>query len=264
MKYLVSFLLACVVLVVGFFSLNQYIYNQKQAPASTQSSETPTPTNDNSVQVTPISHASLILQWGNTVIYADPTGGAKAYEGKPSPNLILVTDIHGDHLNADTIKAVIGNASLIVPQAVKNMLPAELAEKARVLANGEMTTELDFDITGVPMYNLPETSDSRHVKGRGNGYVIEKAGKRVYIAGDTAGTPEMRALQNIDLAFIPMNMPFTMGIEEAAEAVLAFKPQQVYPYHYRGQDGLADVNKFKELVNAGDQDIEVVLLNWYP
>lgn len=114
------------------------------------------------------------------------------------------------------------------------------------------------------MYNVPEAQDSRHVKGRGNGYIIEREGYRVYVAGDTGNTNELRSLRNIDMAFIPMNLPFTMSVEDAASAVVAFKPKQVYPYHYRQQDGFADVNKFKQLVDAANIDTDVVLLNWYP
>lgn len=216
------------------------------------------------IQVIPITHASLILKWADHVIYVDPTGGVAAYIGQSSPHIILVTDIHTDHLSVETLAVIIGQAAFVVPQAVKEMLPPTLAQRAQVLANGTTATELGFTILAAPMYNLPESAESRHVKGRGNGYIIEKTGKRVYIAGDTAGIPEMRSLTNIDIAFIPMNLPYTMGVEEAADAVLAFKPKQVYPYHYRGQGVLADTNKFKELVYTGNKDIEVELLNWYP
>jgi L-ascorbate metabolism protein UlaG (beta-lactamase superfamily) len=153
---------------------------------------------------------------------------------------------------------------LIVPQAVKDLLPPDLASRAKVLKNGETITESGFQILAVPMYNLPEVADSRHAKGRGNGYVIERDGSRLYVAGDTAGIPEMRTLKNIDIALVPMNLPYTMSVEEAASAVLEFKPKKVYPYHYRGQNGLSDVSRFKELVNAGDPAVEVVLLEWYP
>lgn len=216
------------------------------------------------VTVTPITHASAILEWSGTAIYTDPTGGAAAFQGKSPANIIVVTDIHGDHLSTSTLTAVVGSSTLIVPQAVKDLLPATLASRAKVLPNGQTITEQGFRITAIPMYNLPESADSRHTKGRGNGYIIERDGYRVYIAGDTSGTPEMRGLTDIDMAFVPMNLPFTMSVEEAADAVLDFKPARVYPFHYRGQDGLADVNKFKELVNAGNPDIDVVLLNWYP
>jgi L-ascorbate metabolism protein UlaG (beta-lactamase superfamily) len=146
------------------------------------------------------------------------------------------------------------------------MLPPEIAARASVLVNGQSYVDTrGFSITAIPMYNLPTAENKdRHVKGRGNGYLIEKNGTRVYIAGDTAGTPELRAMTDIGIAFVPMNMPYTMSVEEAADAVLAFKPRQVYPYHYRSPDGLADVEKFKQLVNAGDPNIQVVFGPWYP
>ncbi|MDB5259046.1 MAG: fold metallo-hydrolase [Candidatus Taylorbacteria bacterium] len=219
------------------------------------------------VQVTPIMHATAMLNWGGTIIYTDPTD-AKLLAGQPKPNIILVTDIHSDHFSTTTLSALMSGSTssptLIVPQAVKDLLTPALAAQAKVLKNGETMTEQGFAITGVPMYNLPESPTSPHTKGRGNGYLIERGGFRVYVAGDTAGTPEMRALRNIDIAFIPMNLPYTMSVDEAADAVLAFKPKHVYPYHYRGQDGLSDVGRFKELVNAGDPNIDVILMNWYP
>ena len=103
-----------------------------------------------------------------------------------------------------------------------------------------------------------------HTKGRGNGYVLGIGGKNIYIAGDTQGIPEMRSLKNVDIAFVCMNLPYTMNITEAADAVLAFSPKIVYPYHYRGQGGFSDVNAFKDLVAAGNKKIEVRLRNWYP
>jgi L-ascorbate metabolism protein UlaG (beta-lactamase superfamily) len=241
-----------IVLVAAFYGLNSYIYNEKQG--------TMTASNMN---IQPISHATFVLTWDGTVFYNDPTGGAEAFAGQPPADIVFVTDIHGDHLSSETLEAVIGGATLVVPQAVKDELPENLASRARVLANDETTNEKGFTIRAIPMYNLPESADSRHTKGRGNGYVIEKNGFRVYIAGDTAGIPEMRSLKDIDIAFAPMNLPYTMSVEEAADAVLDFKPKQVYPYHYRGQDGLADVDRFKELVNAGDPNIEVILAKWY-
>jgi L-ascorbate metabolism protein UlaG (beta-lactamase superfamily) len=114
------------------------------------------------------------------------------------------------------------------------------------------------------MYNLPEDAESRHTKGRGNGYILTIGGKKFYFSGDTEDIPEMRSLKNIDVAFVCMNMPFTMEVSQAADAVLAFKPGIVYPYHYRGQGGLADVAAFKELMNKGNAKIDVRLRNWYP
>jgi L-ascorbate metabolism protein UlaG (beta-lactamase superfamily) len=249
-----------ILIVLLFIGLNTYSNHREQLNSRTASSTT---SQNIPVTVTPIMHATTLLQWGTTTIYTDPTD-TKLLEGKSPANIILVTDIHPDHLSTSTLTTVMGSSTLIVPQAVKNMLPTALASRAKVLKNDESLNEQGFQITAIPMYNLPEASTSPHTKGRGNGYLIEKEGFRVYVAGDTAGTPEMRALTDIDIAFVPMNLPYTMSVEEAADAVLAFKPKQVYPYHYRGQNGLSDINKFKELVNAGNPNIEVILANWYP
>lgn len=217
------------------------------------------------VIIEPISHATAVITWGEVTIYNDPTGGAAAFQGIDAPDFVLISDIHGDHMNAETLTSLnLGNTKIIAPQAVKDQLPAELQENVIVLNNGESRDFQGFDIEAIPMYNLPEDEESRHPKGRGNGYILEKNGQRLYIAGDTEGIDEMKALQDIDIALIPMNLPYTMDVEQAADAVLAFIPRQVYPYHYRGQDGLADVEKFRELVNAGNEDIEVLLLEWYP
>lgn len=225
------------------------------------------PTNDmdaNPVQIIPILHATGLLHWGDSTMYFDPTGGAEAFAGQQAADIVLVTDIHGDHLSTSTLSAVLGDAILIAPQAVKDMLPPELAARAVVLANGESVEQAGFKIEATPMYNVPESADAFHTKGRGNGYIIEKDGVRVLIAGDTGNTPELRAMQRIDIALVPMNLPYTMSIDDAAAAVLAFKPKTVYPYHYRGPGGLADVERFKELVHAGDAAIEVILAAWYP
>ena len=144
------------------------------------------------------------------------------------------------------------------------LLPVRLQAKCSLIANGE---EVELDnvlIKGIPMYNLPESPDAFHPKGRGNGYELTMGGERIYISGDTQGIPEMRALKNIDVAFVCMNLPYTMDVDEAADAVVAFKPKVVYPYHYRGTDGFSDVKKFKALVQAKDPAIEVRLVDWYP
>jgi L-ascorbate metabolism protein UlaG (beta-lactamase superfamily) len=143
-------------------------------------------------------------------------------------------------------------------------MPESFAAQLDILNNGEAKTRFDFVITAIPMYNLREEALKFHTKGRGNGYVIEKEDKRVYFSGDTEDIPEMRALENIDFAFICMNLPYTMTEAKAAEAVLAFKPKTVLPYHYRGTDGLSDLFAFKTAVNRGNSNIDVLLMDWYP
>jgi L-ascorbate metabolism protein UlaG (beta-lactamase superfamily) len=214
--------------------------------------------------ILPITHGSLVLTWNNTTIYIDPYGGGQRYQGINAPDLILITDIHGDHLNPETLAAIeTKKAVIIAPQAVVDQLPANLKGIANVLANGSKIEKSGIEILAIPMYNLPDDADARHSKGRGNGYVLTMGGKRIYISGDTEDIPEMRALKNIDVAFICMNQPYTMDINQAASAVLEFKPKVVYPYHYRGQGGLADVEGFKKLIKSGKSPIDVRLRDWY-
>jgi L-ascorbate metabolism protein UlaG (beta-lactamase superfamily) len=213
-------------------------------------------------KVIPIYHASLILDWGK-IIYVDPSWSIDLYKDKPSPDLVLITDIHYDHLNFDVLKSFKGEFLIIAPKAVYDELTNDLKQKTKILNNFEETNFEDFKILALPMYNLTPERLEFHPKGRGNGYLIEKENFRVYIAGDTEDIPEMRNLKNIDLAFLPMNLPWTMDIEQAISAVLEFKPKKVYPYHYRGEKSFSDVNKFKELVEKENKDIEVILFNWY-
>jgi L-ascorbate metabolism protein UlaG (beta-lactamase superfamily) len=217
------------------------------------------------VRITPIYHAAARIVAGRDTIYIDPAKPAKI-DGMTPGDLILITDIHGDHMDSTKLRSLLSaNTTLIAPKAVIAHLGADLPGKVMALSNGEQTTKAGITIAAIPMYNLPaSTTDPRHPKGRGNGYVLTIGGKKLYISGDTQGIPEMRALTGIDVAFVCMNLPYTMDINEAADAVLAFKPRIVYPYHYRGQGGLSDVAAFKAKVEAGDKNIEVRLRNWYP
>lgn len=216
-------------------------------------------------EITPISHATAVIQWDDTTIYLDPVGGAEAFEGMDEADLVLITDIHSDHMDAETLDAInLGDTKIIVPQAVKEELPDSLTPNLIVMNNGETLMHQGFSIEAIPMYNLREEAKQFHPKGRGNGYLLEKNGQRLYIAGDTEDIPEMRNLEDIDVALIPMNLPYTMPVDKAADAVLDFTPKKVYPYHFRGKDGKSDVEKFRQLVKEGNEDIQVVLANWYP
>lgn len=215
--------------------------------------------------VQPITHGSVVLNFAGKSIYIDPYGGADLYRGLQKPDLILITDIHGDHLDKKTLDALeTSSAIFIVPQAVADQLPEKYKNQVKVVANGKCVTELGLTVKAIPMYNLPESPDSGHTKGRGNGYILDLGGKIVYFSGDTEDIKEMRELKNIDIAFVCMNLPYTMDINQAASAVLDFKPNIVYPYHYRGTDGLSNVEAFKKLVNDSNKKIEVKLKDWYP
>ena len=217
------------------------------------------------LSIQPLNHASLVLSLSNLTIYADPTAAAD-YTGIKAPDIILITDIHGDHYDSVMLRSLLSaSTTLVAPKAVIARFGADIPGKVIALANGSQTMAGNITIDAIPMYNLPANpNDPRHPKGRGNGYVLTIGGTKLYISGDTQGIPEMRSLTGIDVAFVCMNLPYTMDINEAADAVLAFKPHIVYPYHYRGQGGLSDVAAFKAKVEAGDKSIEVRLRNWYP
>lgn len=222
-------------------------------------------TGEGELTVQPVLHGTLMLQFNEKTIYVDPYGGAKAFEGLDKPDLILITDIHGDHLNETTLDEI--NAEgvpIIAPQAVKEKMSDKYKKNTSVVNNGEKNEEMGIAMEAIPMYNLPEAPDAKHVKGRGNGYILTMGDKRVYISGDTEDIPEMRALKGIDIAFVCMNLPYTMDINQAASAVLDFEPAVVYPYHYRGRPDMSDTEAFKALVDQGSKDIEVRLRNWYP
>jgi L-ascorbate metabolism protein UlaG (beta-lactamase superfamily) len=211
------------------------------------------------VKITPVYHASLEIEAGGKVIIIDPAKPAN-FTGLPQADLILVTDIHGDHLDEGLLKAESkADTTIIAPDAVAKMVKE--VKISKVLANGEKTTWGAWTIEAVPMYNMkrgPAEGKLFHDKGRGNGYVLTYGGKRFYFSGDTENIPEMRALKNIDVAFVCMNLPYTMTAEEAADAVKAFHPKVVIPYHYKGQD----TTVFKKALDG--TGIDVRLLEWYP
>jgi L-ascorbate metabolism protein UlaG (beta-lactamase superfamily) len=209
------------------------------------------PTSAGAVKITVIHHASVMLEGGGVVIHVDPFREGD-YTGLPKANLVLITHDHFDHMDPRALALVSDvNTGLIVfgreqkpVRDVKTVVmgPAAVAqhiEGVSVLANGDTREFGAWKIEAVPAYNLvrgPAAGQLFHPKGRGNGYVLTYGGKRFYFSGDTEGVPEMRALKDIDVAYVCMNLPYTMPPEEAAAAVRAFHPRVAIPYHYRGSD----------------------------
>lgn len=238
---------------------------EKEPAAATEEMKTEATSRPDTIEILPVSHATAVLRWGGTTIYIDPVGGGDAFAEYPPADLILITDEHGDHYSLETLQELpTENAKIIAPRAVANQIPEAFNPRIDVLENGAEKAHYDISITAIPMYNLREEAKNFHVKGRGNGYLLEKNGQRIYFSGDTEDIPEMRALKDIDKAFVCMNLPYTMTVEQAADAVLEFAPAEVYPYHYRGRPDVSDVNRFAELVNKGNPGIKVVQLDWYP
>ena len=214
-------------------------------------------TSEGDVIIHPVYHASVILGWNGTTIYVDPGDSASRFTGLPRADLILLTHEHADHYLAATVNAVKGsNAVILATSAVYAAMPSNLKALTAVLTNGATTNFLAMTIDAVPAYNLTTT---HHPGGRGNGYVLTLGGTRMYLSGDTEDIPEMRALSGIDVAFLCMNLPYTMTVSQAVSAVREFRPKVVYPYHY---SVTSNATSFKNQLGT-DLGIEVRLRKWY-
>jgi L-ascorbate metabolism protein UlaG (beta-lactamase superfamily) len=206
------------------------------------------------VTIQPLNHATLILSQANRVFYFDP---AKVdFTGRPPATAIFITHEHPDHFDPDNLSKIAGKARIIAPQSVADKIPAALKGQVTVMQDGDTGTVDGIPVSAVPAYNTSPDRQQYHPKGRDNGYVLTFGDKKIYVAGDTENTPEMAALTGIDVAFLPMNQPYTMTPEQAADAVKAFRPKIVYPYHYQG----TDPQTFADLVGSA---AEVRLRDWY-
>ena len=237
--------------------MTRFVFGLALAGALTPQAADKIKTAKGDLEVHPVRHGTVVFKWNGKTVFVDPVGGAAPFKPYGVPDLVLVTDIHGDHFNKGTLEAIVKDkTAVITPEAVAALAPEGLKKSITTLANGKLVEKLGVKIEAVPMYNLTAARLRFHNKGRGNGYVMTFGGKQVYVSGDTEDIPEMRALKNIDAAFICMNLPYTMTPEQAADAVREFKPKVVYPYHCRG----SDTTQFKKLV--GDAS-EVRLRDWY-
>jgi L-ascorbate metabolism protein UlaG (beta-lactamase superfamily) len=216
------------------------------------------------VKITPIYHASTLIEAAGRIIYVDPAqklqlsgvGNGPDLATRPRADLIIVSDIHHDHMDTAALSLLSKPGTVIIaPPEV-----AQTVKNATVVANGQTTTWGKWTIEAIPMYNRkrgPAAGQFFHPKGRGNGYVLTYGGKRFYFSGDTEGIAEMRALKNIDVAFVCMYERPTMSPEEAADAVLAFHPKVVIPYHW----GSSDPAVFQRKLEGSGIDVRI--LNWY-
>ncbi|MCX8021611.1 MAG: MBL fold metallo-hydrolase [Syntrophorhabdaceae bacterium] len=208
-------------------------------------------TSSGPLEITFIGHGSLMMKFKGKIIHIDPVTKETDYTKLPKADLILITHEHYDHLDQKAIDILKTNST----QIVISKSCADKVSGGLVMGNGDVKQLMDIKIEAVPAYNLVHKRENGmpfHTKGQGNGYVLTFGDKRVYIAGDTENTPEMKALKNIDYAFLPMNLPFTMTPEMVADAAKAFKPKVLYPYHY----GETDTSKLISLLKD-TPDIEI-------
>jgi L-ascorbate metabolism protein UlaG (beta-lactamase superfamily) len=203
------------------------------------------------LKITFIAHATLFMTYGNTVIHVDPVGEYTDYARLPKADIVLVTHEHHDHLDPATIAKVRTDSTVIVVASTC----AGKVPGAIVLRNGDSRAVKGIRIEALPAYNVVHMRAPGapfHPKGDGNGYVLTLGSRKLYVAGDTENTREMKALRGIDVAFLPMNLPYTMTPEMVADAAMAFRPKVLYPYHF----GETDTAKIQELLSSA-KDIEV-------
>ena len=193
-------------------------------------------TGDGPLTIWFIGHATLVMKFKNLVIHVDPTNEFADYRKMPQADLILATHEHSDHMDAKAIASLTKKGTaLVLNNSARNIL-----KSGQGLENGDSLIIQGIKIKAVPAYNSTPGRDKFHPKGRDNGYVLTIDGKIIYIAGDTEDIPEMAELKNVDIAFLPMNQPYTMTPEQLAHAVKMIKPKIVYPYHY-GDSDLTDL-----------------------
>jgi L-ascorbate metabolism protein UlaG (beta-lactamase superfamily) len=216
------------------------------APAEAGFERDTIPTSKGDLQITLIGHGTLMFEFGGLVIHVDPVARYADYAKLPKANLILVTHEHGDHLDKDAIdKISTEKTALLLTEAC-----AERIKSGVVMKNGDVKEVLGLRIEAVPAYNIVHMrrpGEPFHPKGAGNGYVITFGDKRVYVAGDTENIPEMERLAGVDCAFLPMNLPYTMSPEMAADAARTLKPKILYPYHFGQTDTSRLVDLLKDL-----------------
>jgi L-ascorbate metabolism protein UlaG (beta-lactamase superfamily) len=209
------------------------------------------PTSGGDLEIYFIGHGSLLFKYKSRTIYVDPFNRLADYSKLPKADLLLITHEHQDHLDPVAIDQMrTPDTKVVVTEKC-----AEKVSGGMVMKNGDRQTVMGVIIEAVPAYNIIHKRDNGqpfHPKGQGNGYVLTFGDKRVYIAGDTENTAEMKAFKNIDIAFLPMNLPYTMTPEMVADAALAFKPKILYPYHY----GETDTSRIVALLKGG-KNIEV-------
>ncbi len=185
-----------------------------------------------------VKHGSLFFEFNGKIIHIDPVSRMGDYKNYPNADLIIITHHHGDHLDLNAIELIKKkNTKIILTQKCHEL--SENLSDVIIMKNGDVLEINQLEIEAIPAYNIEhkrDNGDPFHIKGEGNGYIISFGGKKVLIAGDTENIPEIKALENIEIAFLPMNLPYTMTPEMVADAAKAFKPKILYPYHYGNTD----------------------------
>ena len=204
------------------------------------------------VPITFIGHGSLMMEFNGKIIHVDPFGELADYSQFPKADIVLITHEHGDHLDLNALENIRTEKTIVI----LTELCAAQVKDGIVMRNGETREVGGLTVNAVPAYNIVnKRADGLpfHPKGAGNGYIVTFGDTRIYIAGDTENTPEMKGLQNISVAFLPMNLPYTMTPEMVADAVRSFRPRILYPYHF----GETDTSRIVDLLRSEDVEVRI-------
>ncbi|MCK5568175.1 MAG: MBL fold metallo-hydrolase [Spirochaetes bacterium] len=226
-------------LLIILFLMNTFtLYAQNQFEADTFD------VSDGKLTIYFIGHGTLMFDYNNLIIHVDPVRKYADYSKIPKADIILITHKHPDHLDKKAISVVSKEDTTII----LNKDSYDILKRGTIMNNGDSRIEKGIKIEAVPAYNTTKDRDKFHPNGRDNGYIITTGNKAIYIAGDTEDIPEIKNLKNIDIAFLPMNQPYTMTPEQVANAARMFKPKILYPYHY----GNTDVTAISDLMKGVD------------
>lgn len=217
-------------------------------------------------KISAVDHASAVVEWENLTVFIDPVGDQVKYESFGTPDVVVITHVHGDHLSVDTMIGMLSRETIVLaPQSVIDELPLMISNNTFMAFNPGVNREVGgVNFTAIPAYNIRPEAINFHPKERGDiGVVMESGEARIYFSGDSEGTPEMLALKDIDMAFVAMNLPYTMNINDAANAVAVFAPKTVVPYHYRTPNGFSNLDQFEEILFELNPNVGVERMNWY-
>jgi len=207
------------------------------------------------LEITLIGHGTLMLQFGELIIHVDPVARYADYSELPKADIVLITHQHGDHFNKEALDLItIPDTEIVITETISKDL-----EGGTVMKNGETKNVKQTEILAVPAYNVEHkrsNGEPFHPKGEGNGYVITFTDIKVYIAGDTENVREMDQIEQVDIAFLPMNLPYTMTPEMVADAAIRLQPKYLYPYHY----GDTDTSELLELLK-NEKNITIRIRN---
>ncbi|MDT8400996.1 MAG: MBL fold metallo-hydrolase [Bacteroidales bacterium] len=235
-----------VILITGFLFIVNMTYGQKEIEKDIFE------TSGASLELWFIGHGTLMFKYGDLLIHIDPVSREADYSTLPDADLILITHEHGDHLDPVAIKELLKDSTKIICNEASSTGLADCL----VMANGDVTIYKGINIKAVPAYNITnERSPGNpfHPRGNGNGYILDLGDKRIYVAGDTENIPEMKGFRDIDIAFLPVNLPYTMSPAMAADAALMIKPDILYPYHL----GSTNTGELVRLLEGSGIDVRI-------